>query len=94
MTDLALTLNHLGHLDLIEAFCSHDSMMAKTAQLAGLTTERWTIDDYDLSTEDGYRQAEERLRENDLEDFGCHQSVDLSLRCKIPIRDHPNRSRG
>ena len=63
MTDIAMLLNHHANIDLVEAFCSHDSMMTQVAQRAGMTTERWTIDDYDLSTESGFAQAEQRLRD-------------------------------
>ena len=38
-------------------------MMTHTAQRAGLKAERWTNDDFDLETEDGYQAAERRLRE-------------------------------
>ena len=64
MMDIASLLKHgVSGTDLIEAFCSHDSMLTKVAQQAGLKCERWTIDDFDLSTEEGYEQAEARLRE-------------------------------
>ena len=50
-------------MDLIEVFCSTNSMMTQTAQKAGLNAERWTKDDFDLETEEGYQAAEQRLRE-------------------------------
>ena len=50
-------------MDLVEAFCSPNSMMTHTAQTAGLNAERWTKDDFDLETEEGYQAAEQRLRE-------------------------------
>ena len=62
MKDIAMLLSDQQNTDLVEAFCSNDSMLTKVAQNAGLTAERWTKDDYDLSTESGYAQAEERLR--------------------------------
>ena len=62
MTDVAMLLNHQTDTDLVEAFCSPDSMMTKVAQGAGMTSERWTASDYDLSTEEGYALAEQRLR--------------------------------
>ena len=63
MTDIATLLSHHTNMDLAEAFCSHDSMMTKIAQQSGMTAERWTINDYDLSTESGFAAAEARLRE-------------------------------
>ena len=54
MTDLVTLLNHRGDTDLVEAFCSDDPMMTNA--------ERWTVNDYDLSTESGFAQAEQRLR--------------------------------
>ena len=63
MLDIACLLNHRGDTDLIEAFCSHDSMMTKVARQTGMKAERWTIDDYDLSSEKGYLLAEQRLRQ-------------------------------
>ena len=59
--DIALLLDHHGVTDLVEAFCSPDSMLTKTAQAAGLSCERWTHQDYDLATEEGYLEAEQRL---------------------------------
>ena len=63
MTDLACALNHSGDIELIEAFCSQDSMLTKVACRSGLKAERWTIDDFDLSSERGYLLAEQRLRQ-------------------------------
>ena len=64
MMDIASLLTHSSDgTDLIEAFCSHNSMLTKVAQKAGLKCERWTVDDFDLATEEGYDQAEARLRE-------------------------------
>merc|ERR1711965_664211 len=60
--DVAMWLNHRGDTDLAEGFCSDDPTMTKVAQLSGMTAERWTINDYDLSTESGFAQAEQRLR--------------------------------
>ena len=39
MTDVAMLLNHQTDVDLVEAFCSPDSMMTKVAQGAGMTSE-------------------------------------------------------
>ena len=50
-------------MDLVEAFCSPNSMMTQPAQRAGLNAERWTKDDFDLETEEGHHAAEQRLRE-------------------------------
>ena len=64
MMDIASLLTHSSDgADLIEAFCSHNSMLTKVARQAGLKCERWTVDDFDLATEEGYDQAEARLRE-------------------------------
>ena len=63
MKDVALLLNYDKDIDLVEAFCSHDSMLTKVAQLSGMTAERWTLDDFDLATESGFAEAEYRLRE-------------------------------
>ena len=63
MTDIACALNHRGKTDLIEAFCSKDSMLTNVARQNGMKAERWTIDDYDLSSEAGYQLAEQRLRQ-------------------------------
>ena len=60
---MAMLLHHQSGTDLVEAFCSNDSMMTKIAQQSGMTAERWTVNDYDLSTESGYAEAEARLRE-------------------------------
>ncbi len=62
MTDIAMLLNYHGDIDLVETSCSYDSLLTKVAQLHGMTTERWKIDDYDLSTESGLAKAEQRLR--------------------------------
>ena len=48
---------------MVEVVCSYDSLMTKVAQLAGMTTERWTLNNYDLSTESGYMEVERRERE-------------------------------
>ena len=61
--DVAMLLDHHGDTDLVEAFCSPDSMLTKTALASGLSCERWTHQDYDLATEEGYLAAEQRLRE-------------------------------
>ena len=58
-----MLLDHHGETDLVEAFCSPDSMLTKVALASGLSAERWTHQDYDLSTEEGYLQAEQRLRQ-------------------------------
>ena len=36
--------------------------MTKVARQVGLTSERWLTEDYNLSTESGFRRAERRLR--------------------------------
>ena len=53
LTDVAYLLDYQGDsdVDLVEAFCSPHSMLTKVARQAGLRTERWTIDDYDLATD-------------------------------------------
>ena len=61
---IAVLLNHGGgNKDFVDIFCSHESMLTKVAQQAGLKSERWTIDDFDLSTEEGFLRAEKRLRQ-------------------------------
>ena len=64
MTDIAALLSNNTNLDLVEAFCSSDSMMTKIALQSGMAAERWTINDFDLSTESGFAAAEARLREH------------------------------
>ena len=63
MMDVAMLLNRCGTDDLVEALFFRDahSMLTQTARQSGLTAERWTIDDYDLSTEDGFQVALQRL---------------------------------
>ena len=63
MMDIAMLLHHETGTGLAEAFCSYDSLMTKVAQLAGMTTDRWALNNYDLSTESGYMEAGRRLRE-------------------------------
>ena len=53
LKDIALLLDHHGETDLVEAFCSPDSMLTKVALASGLSAERWTLQDYDLATEEG-----------------------------------------
>ena len=76
MKGIALLLNGHSEADLVEAFCSFDSMLTKVARLSGMSAERWTID-FDLSTETGLAEAEYRLRElpPPPEDFCCHLSA-------------------
>ena len=63
MMDIAGLLNHgRDGTYFIEVFCSSDSMLTNVAQQVGLKCERWTNDDFDLSTDWGYDLAEERLR--------------------------------
>ena len=62
MKDAALLLNKHGDTDLVEVCCSHDSMLTHVAENSGMTAERWTIDDFDMSTELGFEHAEERRR--------------------------------
>ena len=50
MKDVALLLSQHGDTDLVEVCCSHDSMLSHVAQSSGMAAERWTIDDFDLST--------------------------------------------
>ena len=38
--DVALLLSYHGDIELVEAFCSYDSMLTKVAQLSGVTAER------------------------------------------------------
>ena len=61
-TDIAMLLNHHGMTDLVAVSWTPNSGLAGIASAAGLITERWTKEDYDLSTEQGYIQAEQRLR--------------------------------
>lgn len=63
LTDIAMLLYHHGDTDLAEAFCFPDSMLTNVALASGLSAERWTHQDYDLSTGDGCFQAEQRLRQ-------------------------------
>ncbi len=62
MTDIAMLLNYHGNIDLIETSCSHNTLLTQVARLNGMTTERWKMDDYDLSTDSGLAEAEQRLR--------------------------------
>ncbi len=58
-----MLLDHTdGQMDLAEALCSPTSMLTQTAQNAGLAAERWTNDDFDLSTTEGHWQAAIRLK--------------------------------
>ncbi len=54
----------LGELDLVEIFCAPNSMMTRIAAQSGLIAARWTKDDVDLETEEGYQQAKEWLCES------------------------------
>ena len=54
--------NKNGPTDLVEVFYSPTSMLTQTAQNAGLVAERWTNDDFDLSTTLGYQLAAIRLK--------------------------------
>ena len=94
MMDIASLLNHSSDsVDLVEAFCSHDSMLTKVARQAGLKCERWTIDDFDLTTEEGYDQAEARLRELKPGESGFLQNVVRFHSSRMRIKEPRNRLR-
>ena len=59
--DIAMLLERSGNTDVVEVFCSPNSVLTRTAHQSGLTAERWPMDDLDLSTTLGYKLAERRL---------------------------------
>ena len=50
-------------IGLVGAFCSPTSQLTATAHDAGLNTERWTSEDFDLSRPSGCEQTMSRLRQ-------------------------------
>ena len=63
MEDL-LNVTHVPNsLKLIELCAEPDSRLTETALTMGIQAERWTKDDFDLSTDIGYLRASRRLIE-------------------------------
>ena len=48
--DIAMLLEKSFPTDLVEVFCSPDSMLTWIAQQSGLAAERWSMDEIGLST--------------------------------------------
>ena len=78
-------------MDLIEVFCSPNSMMTHTAQKAGLNAERWTKDDFDLETEEGYQAAEQRLRKLRPKRLWLSPECGPFPKCKTSTNETPNK---
>ena len=59
-----LTQVPVSNLKLIEVCAEPDSRLTETALRKGMSAERWTRDDFDLSTQVGYLRASRRLLED------------------------------
>ena len=91
-TAIAMILgDRASNANLLAVFCYPTSMLTQTAQHSGLTLERFTNDDFDLSTVVGYQQAARRLRELRPNILWFLQGVDLILLCEKPIREILNK---
>ena len=82
LKDIALLLDHHGETDLVEAFCSPDSMLTQVATASGLSAERLVLITICHQKKD-INKRNKGSEDSGQRDFGCHLSVDPSHKCRM-----------